>query len=107
MPDEMDMVRPIPLWIVRLQRKVDELEKQVDTEDDEQFLKDFNTCDTYWKKLYVRAKDFAFSTPDGPQIVRDLGRIKARLEKLRKQLPARTVFRRMSPTDWEVMAKFS
>jgi len=48
--------------------------------------KDLATCDTYLKKLFVRARDHGLHTSAGPQLVLDLSRIKVRLEKLRRKM---------------------
>src|SRR5579884_1975005 len=77
---------PLISWLSRLERKVDELEKAVAEGNIEQLTKGLATCDTYLKKLYTRAKEHVFHTADGPQVVRDLAKLKVRIERVRKNL---------------------
>lgn len=78
---------PLTSWMGRLERKVDDLEKDVAAGNIEKLTKGLATCDTYLKKLHARAKEHVFQTADGPQVLRDLAKIKVRLERLRKKLP--------------------
>jgi hypothetical protein len=80
---------PVVLWMAKLKRKIDDLEKEAALGNftGPKFIKDLGTCDTYFKKLYVRARDYLFDTPEGPQLVRDLSAIKVRLTRLRKKNP--------------------
>jgi hypothetical protein len=73
-------------WLSRLERKVDDLEKHVAEGNSKQTTKSLATCDTYLKKLYARAKEHVFHTADGPQMVRDLARLKVRIERVRKSM---------------------
>ena|SRR6266568_4241081 len=77
---------PLISWLGRLERKVDDLEKNVEEGNSEQLTKGLATCDTYLKKLYARAKEHVFHTAEGPQVVRDLGKLKARIERVRKSI---------------------
>ncbi|TMC21767.1 MAG: hypothetical protein E6J34_08620 [Chloroflexi bacterium] len=76
----------LTVWTDRLQRKVEVIEKNVAAGNIDLLAKDLATCDTYLKKLFVRAKDYGLHTSAGPQLVLDLSRIKVRLEKLRTKL---------------------
>jgi hypothetical protein len=78
---------PLTLWMTRLQRKIDTLEREMMEGNVpwSKLARDLGTCDTYLKKLFVRARDNAFQTPEGPQIVQDLSHIKVRLERVHKK----------------------
>jgi hypothetical protein len=88
MQDE-SIAGPVDLWITKLKRKIDDLEKEAAAGNftGQKFIKDLGTCDTYFKKLYVRARDYLFDTPDGPQLVQDFSAMKVRLGRLRKKIP--------------------
>ncbi len=87
MSAESELAGPLSVWIARLQQKVNALEEASrETEDRQMLLKEIATCDTYWKKIYVRAKDFVFSTPQGPQMARDLARIQEQLTLIRNNV---------------------
>ncbi len=73
-------------WLSRLERKVEDLEKYVAEGNSEQTTRSLATCDTYLKKLYVRAKEHVFHTADGPQVVQDLAKLKVRIERVRKSM---------------------
>jgi hypothetical protein len=77
---------PLISWLSRLERKVEELEKAVAEGNIEQLTKSLATCDTYLKKLYARAKEHVFHTAEGPQVVRDLAKLKVRIERVRKNI---------------------
>ena len=77
---------PLISWLSRLERKVEELEKAVAEENIDQLTKGLATCDTYLKKLYARAKEHVFHTAEGPQVVRDLAKLKVRIERVRKNI---------------------
>lgn len=77
---------PLISWLGRLERKVEDLEKNVEEGNSEQLTKGLATCDTYLKKLYARAKEHVFHTAEGPRVVRDLGKLKARIERVRKSI---------------------
>jgi hypothetical protein len=77
---------PLISWLSRLERKVEELEKAVAEGNIEKLTKGLATCDTYLKKLYVRAKEHVFHTAEGPQVVRDLAKLKVRIERVRKSI---------------------
>ena len=58
MSQESDSAGPLTVWIARLQQKVNILEEASRLAGDRQkLLKELDTCDTYWKKVYVRAKE--------------------------------------------------
>lgn len=99
MSQENDIAGPLTLWITRLQQKVNTLEQASRTAEDKQKLwKEIDTCDTYWKKIYVRAKDFVFSTPQGPQIARDLAHIQEQLTLIRQTVRRQEPWH---PLPWE------
>ncbi len=84
MPQESDLAGPLDVWVARLQQKVNMLEKASKTAQDRQRLfKEFATCETYWKKISVRARDLLFSTAQGDQIARDLAHIREQLTLVR------------------------
>jgi hypothetical protein len=91
MPEESNAI-PLTSWLGRLERKVDDLEKDVAEGKIERLGKGLATCDAYLKKLYARAKEHVFHTTEGPQAIRDLARLKVRLERLRKKVPYRSLF---------------
>src|ERR1051326_5983902 len=87
MQDE-SIAGPVLLWMTKLKRRIDELEREAALGNftGQKFMKDLSTCDTYFKKLYVRARDYLFDTPDGPQLVQDFSAMKVRRGRLRKNI---------------------
>ena len=105
MSQESEIAGPLAVWIARLQQKVNTLEETSKvTEDRQMLLKEIATCDTYWKKIYVRAKDFVFSTAQGPQMSRDLAHIQEQLTHIRSTLRKREPW---EPFTWEQWPTFS
>jgi len=103
MSQESDITGPLTLWIARLQQKVNALEetsKAAVAGDRQKLLKEIDACDTYWKKIYVRAKDFVFPTPQGAQMVRDLASIQEQLTLIRQNVRKREPWHPFSWDQW-------
>lgn len=105
MSQESEIAEPLAIWIARLQQKVNILEEASKANEDRQkLLKEIATCDTYWKKIYVRAKDFVFATAQGPQMARDLAHIQEQLTHIRSTLRKKEPW---EPFIWEQWSPFS
>ncbi len=104
MAQESSVAGPLALWITRLQQKVDTLEQaSMAAEDKQKLWKEIDTCDTYWKKIYVRAKDFVFSTPQGAQIAQDLAHIQEQLTRIRQTAHRREAWNPLSWEQWSTL----
>ena len=105
MSQASEIAGPLAVWIARLQQKVNALEEASKAAEDRHvLLKEIATCDTYWKKIFVRAKDFVFSTAQGPQIMHDLAHIQEQLAQIRTTLRKREPW---EPFTWEQWPTFS